>query len=204
MDLLSPVLYTIIRFLNDDEVKTMQFNTYDHINIPQWLQAQRLYHQAFPKGRKPDSIISSMFAKRMSFLHTMTIDSDLAAMAITGDLQKANVLLIDYLAVDPDQRGQGLGLKFVNAIKHWAYEGKKLSGVIVEVESEPTQENESRIRFWQRCGFTWTEYVHHYIWVPEPYRALYASFDEKPNFPTNGETLFRLISDFHKRAFLMR
>jgi len=180
----------------------MIFATYDHLDFPQWPEALRLYEQTFPKtGRKPDRIIRSMFAKRICEIHIVTVNGEVAAMAITGIVRKANVLLIDYVAVKTELRGQGIGYSFIDAIKDWAKTEMNLSGVIVEVEAEPTQENERRIRFWRRCGFVLTDYVHQYIWVPEPYRAMYAAFDSEPDFPADGETLFRHISAFHRKSF---
>lgn len=179
----------------------MAFCTFDHLKVPLWDQAMGLYHQAFSHGRKPDAVIRSMFDKRMSFLHLETAGPDVNAMAITGLIPKADLLLIDYLAVRKDMRGRGTGQRFVGDILSWARDERKLSGVILEAEAENIPENEARIRFWERCGFVLTEYVHQYVWVPEPYRAMYCSFGPSFRVSDQGESLFDYIGDFHKNAF---
>jgi GNAT superfamily N-acetyltransferase len=181
----------------------MEFISLDRLDAHLWPQALELYHQAFPaEGRKPDRILMGMFEKKMSLLQVGVESGLVKAMAISGVLKKANVLLIDYMAVEESFRGQGIGRRFMEQIKRWAREERSLNGVIIEVEADPTPQNEERIRFWERCGFTLTEYVHHYIWVPEPYRAMYLEFEEGTSgFSRDGETLFRFISAFHGRAF---
>jgi len=180
----------------------MAFHTYDHVNIADWNPALALYHQAFPKaGRKPDPIIMGMFAKKLSFLHTDSEGGNLSAMAFSGLIPEANVLLIDYLAVREDLRGRGIGHQFVQNIAAWAKEEKKLSGILLEAEDEPSLENVGRIRFWEKCGFILTEYVHKYIWVPETYRAMYLPFGSEFRVNDRGQSLFKYIESYHKKAF---
>jgi GNAT superfamily N-acetyltransferase len=179
----------------------MAFRTFDHLEVPLSDQALELYHQAFSHGRKPDAVIRSMFDKRMSFLHLETEGPIVTAMAISGIIPKAQLLLVDYLAVREDMRGRGAGQSFVGEILRWARDDRKLKGVILEAEAEKNPENEARIRFWQHCGFVLTDYVHQYIWVPEPYRAMYCPFDPGFRVSDNGESLFDYIGDFHKNAF---
>lgn len=76
-----------------------------------------------------------------------------------------------------------------------------LRGIIVEVEAEETPENLGRIRFWEACGFRLTDYVHPYIWVPEPYRAMALSFPYREPLPLDGRELFAGIIRFHERAY---
>jgi GNAT superfamily N-acetyltransferase len=177
----------------------MAFATFDHLEVPAWPEALRLYREAFPEG-KPDPVVTGMFDKRMSLLHTESRDGALLAMAISGIVQQGSVLLIDYVAVRSDVRGQGIGVQFVNDIKQWAIEAR-LRALIIEVESDPTPDNEARIRFWQRCGFLLTDYIHRYIWVPEPYRAMYMPLVPDYRVEDRGESLFREIGRFHRKAF---
>lgn len=177
----------------------MRFETYDRLDERVWPAARRLYRQAFPDG-KPDGIVQGMFARGLSLLQIGEVDGRVAAMAITGVIRQANALLIDYLAVLPEMRGQGIGTAFVDAIRDWA-ESSCLEGLILEAESEASPANERRIRFWERCGFIATSYVHQYIWVPEPYRAMYLPIGQAPNLPRDGEALFRHIGAFHRKSF---
>ncbi|WP_276352389.1 GNAT family N-acetyltransferase [Cohnella caldifontis] len=180
----------------------MAFRTFDDINRPEWKAALKIYHQAFPApGRKPDRILEGMFAKRLSFLHTESEDGEVLAMAVTGRVPKAELLLIDYLAVREDVRGRGYGRRFVRDIETWARDRMKLAGLLIEAEADPGEANAERIRFWERCGFVLTDYVHEYIWVPETYRAMYRMFEPGFRAQDGGRALFRHIEEFHKKAF---
>jgi hypothetical protein len=53
---------------------------------------------------------------------------------------------------------------------------------------------------WQSCGFLLTEYVHHYVWVPETYRAIYLPLIADSR-KTTGEELFVYINTFHRLSF---
>lgn len=167
-----------------------------------WNEVEVIYEEAFPlEGKKSRDIIRRMFAKRMCQLHTLVSGAGIVGMALTGIDQKANALIIDYIAVRKDFRGKGLGRQLLELIKSWASSVAGCTGIIVEVESEPTEENLERIRFWERNGFHLTPYVHQYIWVPEPYQAMYLNFDESNPLPEDGKTLFRSITRFHEKAY---
>ncbi|MCS7460552.1 GNAT family N-acetyltransferase [Paenibacillus doosanensis] len=167
-----------------------------------WNEAERIYEQAFPhEGRKSRAIIRRMFERRMCRLHTVARGGELAGMALTGIDKQARAVIIDYLAVRRDVRGTGIGRSLLGHIKQWARAEADAKGIIVEVESEPTEENKRRIRFWEANGFQLTSYVHQYIWVPEPYQAMYCSFSETDRLPEDGKALFRSITRFHEKAY---
>ncbi|MBB6637273.1 GNAT family N-acetyltransferase [Cohnella thailandensis] len=185
----------------------MRFQTLSLPDNELWPAALELYHEAFPdvKGRKPDRIIEGMFGEGQGLLHAL-IDEEsggVQAIAFAAVLSGAKVLLIDYLAVRIASRGQGLGRKLVEEIKREAAR-RHLDGLLIEVEAEETEENRARIRFWQACGFESTDYVHKYIWVPEPYRAMTLSLDPDRPLPEDGKRLFKWITGFHERAFRKR
>ncbi|MFK7695560.1 GNAT family N-acetyltransferase [Paenibacillus sp. HJGM_3] len=168
-----------------------------------WQQAEPIYNQAFPEhGRKPVAIIRRMFDRGLCQLHIASEPSGRpAAMALSGIDRAAQAVIIDYLAVLPDLRSQGYGTSLLNYIIDWAKKVPGCKGIVVEAEAEPTPANERRIYFWERNGFRLTDYVHHYIWVPEPYRALALSFREEDPLPVDGRLLFRTITRFHQRAY---
>jgi GNAT superfamily N-acetyltransferase len=178
------------------------FRTFEQLDVPEWKQALALYHEAFPKaGRKPDAILEGMFGKGQSYLHTEEENGEVTAMAVTGIAPRSNLLIIDYLAVKAGLQGQGIGSRFVREVADWARTEKRLDGILIEAEAHPGPEHARRIRFWKSCGFHLTPYVHRYIWVPETYRAMYLPFDTSFQVKDNGESLFRHIEAFHKKAF---
>lgn len=180
----------------------MNYRTTDTWDEALWRQAEKVYVQAFPEhGRKNRSLIRRMFERRLCVLHTLTDNSEVIAMALSGVSREGHAMIIDYLAVRNDVRNRGVGRLFMEHIQRWAEAMDRCRGIIIEVESEQTPENASRIRFWERCGFRLTGYVEHYIWVPEPYRAMYINFNAKSPLPDDGETLFRYIKEFHKEAY---
>jgi GNAT superfamily N-acetyltransferase len=180
----------------------LDYDITDEWNEQVWFKAEYIYHQAFPaEGRKSRAIIRRMFGKRMCQLHLATLGSETVAMALTGINKEARVLILDYIAIKEDLRGNGYGRLFINHIKQWAETTAACLGIVVEVESEASPDNSRRIHFWEKCGFHLTEYVHHYIWVPEPYRAMYLNFNPESRLTENGEKLFRYITQFHKKAY---
>ncbi len=165
-----------------------------------WPGALSLYRQAFPEG-KPEHILVAMFRKLIAYLHVVCDDEGVIAMAITGRVAQGKLLLIDYMAVRDDLRGKGVGQALLGEIKSWAAEELSADGLLIEVEYGQTPEDVSRLRFWQKCGFVLTEYVHQYIWVPEPYQAMYFPLVPDAGIPSDGRKLFKYISDYHGRSF---
>ncbi|MDQ0243154.1 GNAT superfamily N-acetyltransferase [Bacillus fengqiuensis] len=179
----------------------MEFQTVDYWNDALWQKAESIYHQTFKQGAKKEQIIRRLFERQRCFLH-VAIDNDKAvAMALTGKLESINALLIDYLAVREDIRRQGVGQKLMDYIKNWAATEEKVDSLIIEVEAEINETNLNRIRFWEKAGFQLTDYVHQYIWVPEPYRAMYLKINPAKTLPTEGKRLFNYITQFHRAAY---
>ncbi|MDG0812543.1 GNAT family N-acetyltransferase [Cohnella rhizosphaerae] len=179
----------------------MELTLQDKPDESSWREALALYRAAFPaEGRKPEAILARMFEKRLGVLAAGSEEGVMKAMAVCGVLAEPKLLLIDYLAVRAADRGRGAGTAFVSMIADWA-KAQGLDGLLIEAEAEDTPENEARIRFWEKCGFARTAYVHQYIWVPEPYRAMVRYF-EPGRFPApDGMKLFKYISEFHRRSF---
>ncbi|CAG7654735.1 GNAT family N-acetyltransferase [Paenibacillus allorhizosphaerae] len=180
----------------------LEYFVTDEWDDARWSAAERIYEQAFPlDGKKSREIIRRMFERKMCQLHTIAQDSEMVGMALTGIDRQAGALIIDYLAIRQEVRGRGYGGLMLDRIKPWTRSVTECKGIIVEVESEPTEENRRRIRFWETNGFHLTAYVHQYIWVPEPYQAMYLNFDETNGLPEDGKTLFRSIAGFHEKAY---
>jgi GNAT superfamily N-acetyltransferase len=180
----------------------VEFITVEHWDEVLWKKASYIYDQAFRgKGAKSEKIIRNMFKKNICSLHIGIKNSKVITMALIGRLEGTKTLLIDYLAVFEDYRNRGIGQLLLNYIKDWAIENGRFESIIIEVESKNSQENWKRIHFWEKCGFTLTDYVHHYIWVPEPYQAMYIKLQSSSILPEDGEQLFKYISHFHKLSY---
>jgi GNAT superfamily N-acetyltransferase len=183
----------------------MEFITLHQWDEAWWHKAAPLYLQAFPTGSKSEGIIRSMFTRGIAYLHLGVKDNEPVAVAITGTAKDddGKVLIIDYLAVRADLRSQGIGEHFLERIRKWAEEEVRVKGVVIEVESEDTPINRRRKKFWEKCGFTLTSYIHTYIWVPEPYQAMVLPLSGS-ELPEDGESLFRYINRFHQEAYRSR
>lgn len=180
----------------------MKFITINKWDDEFWKKANPVYQQAFgEKGAKPEKIIRNMFKKKICYLHLAIIGEDVIGMALTGKLKGSNSLLIDYLAVQKNWRNQGLGLKIMDYIKDWAVNKGNFDSMVIEVESEKLPENLARVHFWEKCGFSLTEYIHQYIWVPEPYQAMFLKLHPNAALPVKGEALFKNIGEFHKASY---
>ncbi|WP_308639799.1 GNAT family N-acetyltransferase [Paenibacillus silvisoli] len=180
----------------------MEYNVTKVWDEALWLKAEVVYQEAFPghKGKKR-SIIRGMFERKLSALHTWTEAGEIAAMALTSTDRHAQAVIIDHLAVSASRRERGIGLRCVEAIREWAETTEACRSIIIEAEADPTEENADRIRFWLKAGFLQTEYVHHYIWVPETYVAMYVPIAPAFQPSDNGKSLFKVITKYHEKAY---
>jgi GNAT superfamily N-acetyltransferase len=181
----------------------LEFKTINHWDGKLWdEQVSSIYHHAFDgKGAKPEKVIRNMFRKQLCYLHIGLKDRQVVAMAITGKLEGTYALIIDYLAVHHKWQHRGFGMKMMEFIKEWSITKGGVKSLVIEVESEDTPETRARNLFWEKGGFTLTEYIHHYKWVPESYRAMYIKMVPDTNLPEQGEDLFKYIERFHKASY---
>ena len=181
----------------------LEFITIDKWDEQLWKQMEPVYREAFPSGAKPASILRSMLERRVAYLHAGIKQGRLVAMAVTGVVGNAEdkKLIIDYLAVGKELRGEGVGTQLLEQIRDWAVQEHGIRGIIIEAESGTSDTHKERIHFWERNGFTLTSYVHQYIWVPEPYQAMLLPLDGAGDVQDDGEALFRYINAFHSKAY---
>ena len=117
----------------------------------QW-QLFRLYHDSFPRyERKPFRIILSMWKKGKTDIWVITEKKKIIGFAstINGD----RLILLDYLAILPKERGRGYGCRMLSAFRE-QYQEK---GFFVEIESVYEKSSECadhirRKRFYERNG----------------------------------------------------
>ncbi|WP_169891101.1 GNAT family N-acetyltransferase [Litchfieldia alkalitelluris] len=178
----------------------MEFSTTDKWDEALWQKVRKIYLKEFEEG-KPENIIKNMFSKGICFLHVLMEGQDTIAMALTGRVHGRPIMLIDYLAVRRDLQGKGIGLIFFEKIKDWAL-SRNFEMMLLEAECEQTPDNLARIRFWKKCKFELLEdYTHHYIWVPEPYKAMWQPLKPDAVPLTEGREAFRYITAFHRKSF---
>ncbi|GIP19732.1 GNAT family N-acetyltransferase [Paenibacillus sp. J22TS3] len=184
----------------------LSFTTFTEWDQSWWKKLKPIYEEAFPHGAKPESILSSMLDRGIACIHGGDIGGEAAAMAVTGlsGSEEEPTLIIDYMAVRRDLRGQCLGYQFLQQIKDWAVQEHGIKAIIIEAEAEDNETNRARLQFWESCGFTATAYVHPYIWVPEPYRALFLPLVPDFEVKDDGKSLFRYITSFHEKAYRKR
>jgi GNAT superfamily N-acetyltransferase len=179
----------------------MEYKTISHWDEELWQEVSLIYHQSFgPTEAKPDRIIRNMFRKQMCFLHVAYKEKEVIAIALSGKVRGGKTLLIDYLAVSKEMRSYGIGVEFLEELKRWAIKSN-FDSLLIEVESEATPENLTRMRFWEKSGFMKTDYIHHYTWVPEPYKAMFLKLHPGSHIPTIGMDLFTYIEQFHKESY---
>ena len=130
--------------------------------LRQWADIYKLYEKAFPKSeKKPFWMIRKMHRKGASDVWRFTRNGKFAGLIITINGEK-NILL-DYLAVDKDQRGTGIGTEILQLMRgHYA--GR---GVFLEIESvyEDCDNKGQRLRrkhFYEKSGMTSMEV---FVWL---------------------------------------
>lgn len=118
----------------------------------QWLRIYRLYRKAFPANeRKPFSIICSMQKAGRTDVWYLEKEGSFAGFAVT--INGKDRILLDYLAVEPKKRGQGIGTEMLKLLRK-QYAGK---GVFLEIErlcaeAPNAEERIRRKRFYLACG----------------------------------------------------
>ncbi|MFP7298377.1 GNAT family N-acetyltransferase [Neobacillus niacini] len=181
----------------------MKFITTKQWDENLWQKTRDIYNLAFGEhARKPEKIIRNMFARGLSSLHVLMEGDEVFAMALTGSMPSSSVLLLDYLAVRQDLRGQGIGIEICDCMVDWARSETQFKRILVEVECDVTPENQARIQFWEKCGFQLLDdYQHCYKWGPQHYMAMVLFLKNKPATPLKGEDSLKYMAAFHKESY---
>ena len=117
------------------------------------MKVYRLYREAFPSSeRKPFSVILKMSRNQKTDVWCLMKGTSFKGFATTINSREA--VLLDYLAVEKNARGQGAGRETLAALMQ-EYSGK---GLFVEIESmyEAGEDRQERIRrkhFYTANGF---------------------------------------------------
>lgn len=117
-----------------------------------WLKLYKLYRSAFPEyERKPLWMILDMRRRGKMDVWYCEQDGRFVGLAIT--LNGEDLILLDYFAIVPGQRGAGFGSAILRKLKEF-YAGK---GLFVEIESvyedvDNLEERQRRKQFYLRNG----------------------------------------------------
>jgi len=115
-----------------------------------------MYRAGFPSSeRKPDAQLAEMIARPDYLFLLVTLDGAAAGFSISLSLKRTDVFLLEYMAVDVDRRGHGLGrFLFRHLVEMPEQTGRHL---LVEVDSDklPSADRNDRVRrkrFYRNLG----------------------------------------------------
>lgn len=112
-------------------------------NILHWWRIYKLYQVSFPDSeRKPFSRIVKMYRKGEADIWYFEKEGRFAGLSTT--INGSEQILIDYLAIAEDRRGEGIGSASLQLLRQ-QYSGK---GVFLEIESafDECDNKEERVR----------------------------------------------------------
>lgn len=117
-------------------------------------QLKAIYHQYMkadfpPAELKPLSRILSQWKKQICEGLGFYRQGQLIGYAIVEHCRENRCLLLDYFAILPLYRSQGLGGIFLSALKEWYSEWDAL---LIESETAVNETAVRRLEFYQRCG----------------------------------------------------
>jgi ribosomal protein S18 acetylase RimI-like enzyme len=118
---------------------------------------ETLYENAFPSSeKKPFDLLVRQHASHHSTIYAIFADDTWIGLLIT--LNGHDATLIDYFAIEPQYRNQGLGQQALQQFCQ-TYQEQCLC---LEAESAtgklPSSIESRRIAFYERCGFSKTNY----------------------------------------------
>ena len=122
--------------------------------LPEWFRIYSLYQAAFPAAeKKPFSMIRTMHKKGKSDVWYCVENGKFAGLVIT--INGPEQILLDYLAVAKNRRGQGMGSKMLQKMRE-QYVGKVvfLEIEIVDEAAENFEERKRRKQFYLNNGMT--------------------------------------------------
>lgn len=129
-------------------------------------QIQAIYDVSFPrKERKPFWYVSDgvQHGHYIVFVITHKSASEIVAFALLIPLPASQAMYIEYLAVAPPLRGQGIGSLLFRSLFAF-FESTNISAVVWEVDppERAGDNNQRRIQFYERLGAYLIEQSKHY------------------------------------------
>lgn len=148
-------------------------------------QIYKYMEEDFPKNEIPNYTgFVKLTQENIQNVYIYEENSQEIAYFIT--MEKDEKVLITHLAVIKEHRGQGVGKRFIEAIKEFLANKKVL---IVEVESEKNAKNEQeleviekRLRYYLNAGFVKCNTLKYVLYNVDYYILTYST-DESSIFP---------------------
>ncbi len=117
--------------------------------------ALNIYEVSFPENEKQSiSIIKNRMKKNISRMFIGEIEKEVVLMSLVFILKKSEFILLDYMAVHPNYKGQGVGSSFLQFITKKLLDENKY--FVLEVENpnygEDNLEKKKRVSFYQKNG----------------------------------------------------
>jgi|SRR6185312_6286364 len=136
--------------------KTLAVHRLESAHGPEFETLLAIYRAALPGSeRKPDAQLAEMIARPEYLFLVVTLDGDVAGFSISLYLEKSDACLLEYMAIDAEKRGHGLGqFLFRHLVAMPPQAGRYL---LAEVDSEklPSADRDDRVRrkrFYRNLG----------------------------------------------------
>ena len=99
--------------------------------------------------------------------HPLAFRSEENESAVMFYVEGPRFVFVDYIAVDVEKRGAGIGTRMISGlVARAAAEGKFM---VLEVDPPESEEDRKRIAFYQRLGLQlFPEIAYHRLWSYEP------------------------------------
>ena len=121
-----------------------------------------IYKEAFPLNeQQPIAVIKTRLQQSKEIVIAATINDKVVGFGFLYDLKNTDFLLLDYLAIKENQRGQNIGGSLLTYLKQYASKIKK--HLLMEVDDPKYGGEERRVAFYQKNGAYWLKDVKYIL-----------------------------------------
>ncbi len=134
---------------------SIQFQQLLDSSLPAVDAAIALYKQSFPANeRHPSRTIRDRIDTQQSLLYVGLAEQTVVFLSLLWPLHNTEFILLDYLATDPNYRGQGIASLFLNQLCDRLQASQQR--LLLEVEhpalGKNSTERAKRVQFYQKLG----------------------------------------------------
>ena len=141
----------VIKWFKDPVSKTQTPNGGLH-KLKNFEEAWKIYEEAFPEDERR-SLSQQMDLLENPLYNFICIHDEGELAGFIAWWELSGFVFIDHFAIDGNQRGKGLGGKFLRD-----FLSEKGTHAVLEVEKPSSPEAKKRIAFYERLGFHLNEY----------------------------------------------